>query len=452
MNKHHVKRNRTLMGMAAVLLLSFGAPRAALAQCVCTDPIADAESVAIEVNTAEMEGVMTGWYGAWQTWSALIQNETLQIAQNTAQIELSLASTRAGTDQATVQHKMDTQAALTATQQQQQQVVAAQGIQRSVEQFNQGTEQNFCQVASNRQSVGASRAVAGAGHWQVAAATSSYPSSFTDRSAAINQFTTTPPTALQPDYVGMPVAGTLSLMPRANPNAATGAPSQPGVTQTSQLEDQLKFVTLTLAPVPPIDPKNLPAQFKSQASARLYANTWQMWKSSFDLASKAPLRQIEMQMPTVQVTPDMLTKWQAVTQGNPQSNLADATPGQPSFPNQYAGLTPAACYTGASLENSSAPGGGGCISELDYIRTELFERYGNPDWGAKYLNTMNDSAVLKELATIEVMNGRMLYEIMANSSALASLESFRYSHENNQQYGPTLTDIATQMRKNNAGT
>lgn len=293
--------------------------------------------------------------------------------------------------------------------------VVQQGLQRAVEQTTMSYDPvGACDAANRTEAAGASLSRQGSWAASLAKRTRQRVDGVVNAIDAMNRLNAQSPASFVPQFVLAP-AGTLSA---------------------DDLQRAHDFNMNMLSPFPPTDPVKLPDKYKSRPEAKSYDTTYKLYMANYQLYARVINRPLEMMAPSVPVTQDMIHEWEQIRGSSPISTALSGSNDPNVFPDQRMTLVP---------QND---GGQPKISELDYLRTEVFKRYANPHWRGEKLETMTENQLLKEIAAELAIQNRMQYEIMLSSSSMAYSNAVRAARESNAEYGSKLQNIEASMRAN----
>lgn len=196
--------------------------------------------------------------------------------------------------------------------------------------------------------------------------------------------------------------------------------SSAGTLSDEQIESYVQYVN-NILPVPPNNPKFLPAAQKRNPEALAYEEKFKRFDAKRLLIQKMLLREAALMAPSIELTSDTLTMWNNIVQNQslPAALLETSGADESQFPDHYGALRPVT-KNGVML-----------ISERDHIRTEVFRRYANaalqsdPAYG--FANMPTKEAAIKEMIAASALRNRMLYEIQITAGHINMLRAmFNY--------------------------
>lgn len=292
-------------------------------------------------------------------------------------------------------------------------MVKQQGIQRSLEQGIASYDpQGACETANRTEAAGQGLSRQATWATSLAKRTVQRLTGVSNRADATGRQLSLSPAAYVPQFVLSP-AGTMD---------------------TADLQRAHDFNMNMINPYPPTDPVKLPDKYKARPEAKQYDTLFKLYNQNQMLYAKVINRPLEMMAPSIPATPDMVTEWDQI-RGSAATGVMHGSDDPSVIPDQRMALVPV------------SDGGQSKISELDYIRTEVFKRYANPHYRDK-VEAMTDTMLLKELVNVQSIQSRMLYEMMLSGSATAYESAVRGARESNSEYGSKLGSIEASMRAN----
>lgn len=214
-----------------------------------------------------------------------------------------------------------------------------------------------------------------------------------------------------------------------------------GTMGPKQMESYLNFIDAT-SPTPPRKPSSLPDAYKGTPQARQYEADFVSYEAAQLLYHKNKIRDGMLGAFSIEVTPTQLSAWEAISKGQsiPQSLRETADGAKSEFPDHWAGLVP------------SVVGGRSFISERDFLRTEIFRRYANPEYQGDgrfgLASAATPEALLKEYIQVESLGNRMVFEIMNANLHIKQMLALRGSRRVDATLGETLRSQESDLLKN----
>lgn len=282
---------------------------------------------------------------------------------------------------------------------------------RTVDQIEKSVPANVCSVSESKERVGKSLRTQTASYQLINKGASSFNKSVRNSQDVMKRVEDQTPPKLTPEFVGSS-AGTL-----------TG----------QQLQDQFDYVVNVVNPTPPANPKNLPDQIKGKSEAKVYESVYDLWEAASKFYMKVAGRELEMKDATIAVDPSFPEVWKKINGTNSYEPPMVATPAgskESAYPDHRMGI---------HVEN-------GKVSELDFLRTQVYRRYALAEWSGEELTAMNTNALLKEIAEMMAIQNRMAYETMHLTQSMATMMAIRESRANDEKFNPQLSALLESMR------